>query len=73
MAQPSQPHRGSPTEPVVRPPIPLDELALSQGVAPADNLDAIAARWPADDDPEKLDAFVRSQRAARRSVARDSR
>jgi hypothetical protein len=44
MAQPSQPHRGSPTEPVVRPPIPLDELALSQGVAPADDLDAIAAR-----------------------------
>ncbi|GEM_PF-1498713 len=48
---------------VVRPPVSLDELAEKQGIGPAADLDEFAARWPADDDPDALDAFVRNQRA----------
>jgi hypothetical protein len=48
----------------------LDELAAAQGVRPVRDLDALGALWPMDDDPEAFDAFVRNQRAVRRSVAR---
>ena len=32
----------------------LEELAEQQGVSAADDLDEIAALWPADDDPDDL-------------------
>ena len=34
--------------------ISLKELAEQQGVSAADDLDEIAALWPADDDPDDL-------------------
>jgi hypothetical protein len=35
------------------------------------DLDELAALWPADDDPDELDAFIRDQRSARRSAPRN--
>lgn len=49
----------------------LEELAEQQGVAPADNLDEIAALWPADDDPDELLRYVLTERAERRKLAAD--
>lgn len=43
----------------------LDRLIAEQGVTPIDDLDAIAALWPADDDPDALMTFVLSERQAR--------
>jgi len=54
-------------------PVSIEELAAVQGVARADDLDAIAADWPVDDDPEALDAYVRARRQERRSAALGSR
>ncbi len=48
-----------------RPPESLQELAAKQGIRPAADLDALGDRWPADDDPDALDEFIRQQRAAR--------
>jgi hypothetical protein len=47
-------------------------LAAAQRVRPADDLDAIAASWPVDDDPDALDAFIRDQRRQRRKAAQGS-
>ena len=55
-----------PTEPAV--PASVEDLAVAQGVARADDLAAIAADWPVDDDPEALDAYVRARRQERRSA-----
>ena len=54
------------TEPAV--PASVEDLAVAQGVARADDLAAIAADWPVDDDPEALDAYVRARRQERRSA-----
>lgn len=43
-------------------PIPLEELAAQQGVAPAHDMDAISDLWPADDDPDALLRFILEQR-----------
>lgn len=47
------------------PPTPPDErarsiagLAAQQGVTPVQDLDAVSALWPVDDDPDELDAFL---------------
>jgi hypothetical protein len=43
----------------------LTRLIAEQGVAPIDDLDQLAALWPADDDPDALMNFVLSERRAR--------
>ena len=47
----------------------LTELAEAQGIAPVDDLEALAALWPSDDDPDELLAHVLADRTARRQVA----
>jgi hypothetical protein len=49
--------------------IPLEELALEQGVQPVSDLEALGALWPAEHDPDAFLAFVQSERAARRQIA----
>lgn len=43
----------------------LVRLITEQGVTPIDDLDQLAALWPADDDPDALMNFVLSERQAR--------
>lgn len=43
----------------------LKRLIAEQGVKPIDDLDELAALWPADDDPDALMNFVLSERQAR--------
>jgi hypothetical protein len=43
----------------------LRRLIAEQGVAPVEDLDQLAALWPADDDPDALMNFVLSERRAR--------
>lgn len=43
----------------------LGLLIAEQGVAPIDDLDELAALWPADDDPDALMNYVLSERQAR--------
>jgi hypothetical protein len=43
----------------------IDRLIAEQGVTPIDDLDQLAALWPADDDPDALMNFVLSERQAR--------
>jgi len=52
------------TEPAA--PVSIEDLPVARGVARADDLDAIAAVWPVDDDPDALDAQVRARRQERR-------
>jgi hypothetical protein len=47
----------------------MAELAARQGVLPVEELDALGASWPVDDDPDALDAFLAEQRALRRTAA----
>jgi len=42
----------------------LSRLIAEQGVSPIDDLDQLAALWPADDDPDALMNFVLSEREA---------
>lgn len=42
----------------------LSRLITEQGVRPIDDLDELAALWPADDDPDALMNFVLSERHA---------
>ena len=51
----------------------LEELAAEQGVAEVEDLDEIAALWPAKDDPDALLAYLLSERAARRKAAAKSK
>ena len=44
----------------------LDQLIHQQGVEPANDLDAIGALWPVDDDPEAFEQFISLDRQARR-------
>jgi len=55
----------------LRPQESLEALAAKQGVKAVQDLDELAALWPADDDPDELDAFIRDQRSARRSAPRN--
>ncbi len=43
----------------------LGQLITEQRVTPIDDLDELAALWPADDDPDALMNFVQSERQAR--------
>jgi hypothetical protein len=72
MTQPTEPHKGKSVQPALRPSRSLDDLAREQGIGPAHDLDALSKCWPADDDPDELDAFIRAHRAARRSAARNT-
>ena len=49
----------------------LDELAEQQSIAAADDLDAIAALWPADDDPDDLLQHILAEREERRKLSED--
>ena len=46
----------------------LTELAETQGTAPVDDLEALAAMWPSDDDPDELLNHLLAERAARRRM-----
>ncbi len=46
----------------------LTELAEAQGIAPVDDLEALAALWPSDDDPDELLKHLLAERAARRRM-----
>jgi len=46
----------------------LTELAEAQGIAPVDDLEALAAMWPSDDDPDELLKHLLAERAARRRM-----
>ena len=43
----------------------LSRLIAEQGITPIDDLDELAALWPADDDPDALMNYVLSERQAR--------
>ena len=43
----------------------IERLIAEQGVTPVDDLDQLAALWPADDDPDALMNYVLSERKAR--------
>lgn len=47
----------------------LEELAIQQGVTAAEDLDAISALWPTDDDPDELMAHITRERGERRRVS----
>ena len=47
----------------------LTELAETQGVAPVEDLEGLAALWPSDDDPDEVLAHVLAERAAHRRMA----
>lgn len=51
--------------------LPLDVLAQRQGVTPVRDPDSLIALWPADDDPDQLQAYLLEERAARRTIARN--
>ncbi len=51
-------------------PLSIEELIEQQNVAPADDLDAIGALWPADDDPRALLEYILAERRERRRLAR---
>lgn len=61
----SQPNHSRPFQASVA----LEELARQQGIKPIGNVDEIAARWPADDDPELFLKFILEHRAERRAAA----
>jgi hypothetical protein len=41
-----------------------------QGISPAEDLDAIAALWPAADEPDELLQYILKERSARRRLVR---
>ena len=45
---------------------PIEELAAQQSVSAVEDLDEIAALWPADDDPDELLQHLFTERAERR-------
>jgi len=47
----------------------LEELAAQQGITPADDLEAISALWPTDDDPDELLAHIAQERQERRKLS----
>ena len=51
----------------------LSRLIEEQGVSPIDDLDELAALWPADDDPDALMSHVLSERQARLNLNAEDR
>jgi hypothetical protein len=51
----------------------LNRLIAEQGIKPIDDIDELAALWPADDDPDALMRFVLSERQARSVIRRRSK
>ncbi|MDK1020547.1 MAG: hypothetical protein QGD90_02790 [Candidatus Hydrogenedentes bacterium] len=51
-------------------PTSLDELIEQQGVSPADDLDEIAALWPADSDPDQFLSHLLTERREQRRLTR---
>src|SRR5258708_5980542 len=51
----------------------LSRLIAEQGVRPIDDLDELAALWPADDDPDALMRYVLSERQARLNLNAEDR
>lgn len=49
--------------------ISLEELAEQQGVSAVDDLDEIAALWPADNNTDELLRHLFAERAERRKVS----
>ena len=47
----------------------LEQLAELQGVEPVTDLDSIGALWPADDDPDRMLAYILDERSSRRRTA----
>ena len=47
--------------------ISLEALARQQNVRPVKDVSELAKRWPGDDNPGELLAFILSERAARRA------
>jgi hypothetical protein len=47
----------------------LEELAELQGAEPVADLDSLGALWPADDDPDRLLAYILDDRSSRRRIA----
>jgi hypothetical protein len=47
----------------------LEELAARQGITPANDLEAIGALWPTDDDPDALLAHIAQERHERRKLS----
>ena len=43
----------------------LSRLIAEQGITPINNLDELAALWPADDDPDALMNYLLAERQAR--------
>jgi hypothetical protein len=48
----------------------IEELAEQQGLSAVVDLDAIAALWPANDDPNRLLRYILTERAKRRRVGK---
>jgi hypothetical protein len=46
----------------------LEELAAQQGIVAVDDLDAISALWPVDDDPDELLHYLLQERRERRKL-----
>jgi len=46
----------------------LSQLIAEQGISPINDLNELAALWPADDDPDALMNFVLKERQARRQL-----
>jgi hypothetical protein len=69
MTQPVE-SENPPRRALPRPNESLAELAAKQQIRPVTDLSAIGKLWPADDDPDAFDEFMRDQREARRSAAR---
>ncbi len=51
--------------------VPIEDLVEQQNVSPADDLDEIAALWPADDDPEELLKYLMAERTEHRKLSKD--
>ena len=49
--------------------ISLDELAEQQGVSAVEDLDEMAALWPADDDPDEFLRHLFAERAEQRKLS----
>lgn len=54
-------------------PVSLEQMAKLQGVQPAEDLDAIAALWPMDEDPDQLLSYILQQRMLRRASRDEER
>ena len=51
----------------------IDQLIAEQGVRPIDDLDQLAALWPADDDPYALMDYVLAERQSRAQLHTEDR